>query len=249
METTTILLCIIAGFVAGVINTLAGSGSVITLSLLSFLGLPANIANGTNRVGILLQSLVSSVKFKQTGKLEVFKDRKIIVITVIGAVGGMLLASQLDPQSFEKVVGAIFFVLFFVILLKPEKRLKKDSRLSKLVPLSMFFIGFYAGFIQAGAGVFMLAIMTTFWQEGISKMNPLKVVIILCINALALGVYAYFNQVNWKVGLVIAIGQFVGGYVGVGLNNSKKNLEPILRLLLLGLIILSICKFWGIIEL
>ena len=248
MGLETIILCSLAGFIAGIINTLAGSGSIITLSLLSFLGLPANIANATNRIGVLFQSLTGTVKFKQAGMLSVNSNWRLILITVIGAILGAFLATTMEPKHFEKSVGFIFVGLFFVLIFKPEKRIKNSIFFKKTMPFVMFLVGVYAGFIQAGAGVFMLAVMSVVWQKKISELNPIKVFIVFIINLVALVWFGYSGDVNWKIGILLAIGQFLGAFVGVRLNNVKKNIEPKLRVLLLFFVILSILKFFGIFE-
>lgn len=246
IEITDILLCIAAGLFAGVLNTIAGSGSVVTLSLLSFLELPANIANGTNRIGLLFQSSASSLKFYRQGDLNLHNKWFLLLSILLGTIGGVYVASILDVAVFEKIIGAVFLVLFFVVLLKPQRYLKKSKILLKLLPLFFLFIGFYAGFIQAGAGVFMLAIMHAVWGKSFTELNPLKVFIILCINCIALIGYSLAGQVNWDFGLALAIGQVFGGLIGVRLNNLKNNIEPVLRLLLLVLILASVAKFWNL---
>lgn len=244
IETKDIFLCLIAGLSAGVINTLAGSGSIITLSLLSFLGLPANIANGTNRIGVFFQSSTSSLKFLQQGDLSLKGKVGIITMSLVGAIGGVYTASVLSVASFETVVGGIFCLLFFVVLVKPQKYIKPSSSLLKFLPLIFAVIGFYAGFIQAGAGVFMLALMHAVWGKSLTELNPIKAFLVFLINGLALIGYALAGQVNWKIGLALAMGQVIGALIGVRLNNLKNNIEPVIRLLLLGLILLSVAKFW-----
>ena len=155
IEIQDILLCIIAGLAAGIINTLAGSGSIITLSLLSFLGLPANIANGTNRIGLFFQSSASSFKFYKQGELSLKGRFGLLIVTLLSAVLGVYTASSLSISDFENVVGGIFCLLFLVVLLRPQNYLKNSSILTKLLPIAFAIIGFYAGFIQAGAGVFI----------------------------------------------------------------------------------------------
>jgi uncharacterized membrane protein YfcA len=249
MEFHTIILCALAGFVAGIINTIAGSGSVITLSLLTFLGFSANIANATNRVGLLFQSATSTVKFKQAGMLSMESSWKTILITTIGAVVGAVLATEMESKQFEKAVGFIFIGLFFVLIFRPEKRIKNSLFFKKIMPLVMFLVGIYAGFIQAGAGIFMLAVMSVVWQKKLTELNPIKVFIVFCINLVALAWYAYKGDVNWEMGILLALGQFFGAFVGVRLNNSRKNIEPKLRVLILVLVALSIFKFFGVFEL
>ena len=113
----------------------------------------------------------------------------------------------------------------------------------------MFLVGVYAGFIQAGAGVFMLAIMSVVWKKKISELNPIKVFIIFIINLIALAWFGYAGDVNWEVGILLAVGQFLGAFVGVKLNNLKKDIEPKLRVLLLFIVIISIFKFFKVFEL
>lgn len=244
MEISTIFLCLAAGFFAGVLNTLAGSGSIITLSLLSFLGLPVQIANGTNRIGLFFQSSVSSYQFFKQGDLSTKGKFYLILLTLIGTVLGVFTASKLNVEDFEKAVGAVFCLLFFVVLLKPQQYIKGSKRLTSWMPVIFALIGFYAGFIQAGAGVFMLAIMHAVWGKSFTELNPLKVFVVLLINFIALIGYALVGQVNWGIGLALAIGQIMGALIGVKLNNLKKNIEPGIRLLILILIILSVAKFW-----
>ena len=244
IELKEIILLIMAGFVAGVLNTLAGSGSIITLSLLSFLGLPAHIANGTNRIGLFVQSSASSFKFFKQGELSLKGKFWLFILTLLGAVLGVFTATILDVESFELAVGGVFFVLFWVVLFKPQKYIKNSDKVSFYLPVIFSVIGFYAGFIQAGAGVFMLALMHAGWGKNFTEFNPLKVFIILLINVLALIGYSLVGQVNWGYGLLLAIGQIGGALVGVRLNNLKKNVEPIIRILLLVLILVSVAKFW-----
>lgn len=244
IEIQEILLCVFAGLFAGIINTLAGSGSIITLSLLAFLGLPANVANGTNRIGLLFQSSASSFKFYKQGELSVSNRIGLLFVTVFGAVIGVVIASRITVSNFENILGCIFVLLFFVVLFKPQKYLEKSSFLVKSLPLIFGLIGFYAGFIQAGAGVFMLAVMYAVWGKPITELNPLKVFIILLVNIVALIGYAWAGQINWQFGLALAAGQLLGGLIGVRLNNFKKAIEPLIKIFLLVLILISIVKFW-----
>ncbi len=246
IELDDIILCVLAGILAGIINTLAGSGSVITLSLLSFIGLPVELANGTNRIGIFFQSSTSSLKFYQKGQLSLKGKIWLLVLSGLGAALGVYVASQLKPEDFKIAVGFIFCILFFVILLKPQNYIKDSSILKKILPVLFGLIGFYAGFIQAGAGLFMLAIMNAVWGKSFTQLNPIKVFIVFLINAIALSGYAFAGLVDWEFGISLAIGQIIGALIGVRINNLKNNIEPVLRILLLGLILMSIAKFWDI---
>jgi len=245
IEIKNISLCILAGISAGIINTIAGSGSIITLSLLSLFGLPVQIANGTNRIGLFFQSSTSSYQFYKQGTLSLKGKLWLIILSLVGAIIGVFIASQIAIDLFQKIVGVIFCLLFMVILFKPEQYLKKSKEFNKLLPFIFGIIGFYAGFIQAGAGLFMLAILNIVWGKSFSEINPLKVFIIFLINLIALIGYAIAKQVNWEFGISLGLGQMIGALIGVRLNNLKNNIESVIRLLLLVLILVSILKFWN----
>ena len=246
IEIKNILLCVLAGISAGIINTIAGSGSIITLSLLSFLGLPVQVANGTNRIGLLFQSSTSSFQFYKQGELSLRGKFWLLIFSVFGALLGVLTASHIDAFMFQRVVGFLFCLLFFVVLFKPQQYIKVSETLKKLVPFIFGVIGFYAGFIQAGAGVFMLAVLNAVWSKSFSAINPLKVFIIFLINVIALIGYAIADQVNWGFGVSLGVGQIIGALIGVRLNNLINNIESVIRLLLLVLIVVSILKFWNL---
>ncbi len=246
IEINDISLCILAGISAGIINTLAGSGSIITLSLLSFLGLPVQIANGTNRIGLFLQSTTSSYTFYKQKELSFKGKFWLLVFSVFGAVAGVFTASNLDDTEFEKIVGFIFCVLFFVVLFQPQKNIQSSALLANFLPLIFCAIGFYAGFIQAGAGIFILSLLHVVWGKSFNELNPLKVFIILLINVIALIGYSLADQVNWSFGISLGAGQIIGALIGVRINNLKNNIEPLIRFLLLVMILISVAKFWNL---
>src|SRR5512145_3083332 len=114
------LLIIGAGIIAGFINTLAGSGSLLTLPLLMFIGLPPNVANGTNRIAIMLQSLVGSVGFRKQSSLNLKTALWLGIPSVIGSVAGALMALAINTKVMERVVGVLLIIMFFIVLFKPE---------------------------------------------------------------------------------------------------------------------------------
>ena len=246
VDIKNIALCILAGISAGFINTIAGSGSIITLSLLSLLGLPVQVANGTNRIGLIFQSSTGSYQFYKQGELSLRGKYWLLIFSIIGASLGVLTASHIDVLLFQKLAGFIFCLLFLVVLFKPEQYIKVSATLKRLVPLIFGVIGFYAGFIQAGAGIFMLTVLHAVWGKCFSEINPVKVFIILLINLIALIGFSISDQVNWEFGISLGVGQMIGALIGVRLNNLKNNIEYVIRLLLLVLIVVSISKFWNL---
>lgn len=213
-----ILAVIGVGFVAGFINTLAGSGSLLTLPLLMFLGLPANVANGTNRIAILLQNVVGVSSFKQQKVLN-FREAFIIGIpAVAGSLLGARIAINLNELIMERTIGFLLVVMFFIIILRPAEWLKKkqdQSALTRWVQIPVFFvIGVYGGFIQAGVGFFLLAGLVLGAGFDLVRANAIKVFIVLLYTPFALAIFMLHQQVHYTIGLILAIGNMLGAFVG-----------------------------------
>lgn len=222
MDQHTLLLAAVpvTGFVAGFINTLAGSGSLLTLPILILLGLPANVANGTNRVGVLLQNIVAVETFRRRGALPLASSWKLLVLivpSVVGAVIGAQLAVDLDEQLLRRTIGVLMIVLIVVMLLKPERWIAehaapRDPRLLVEVPL-FFVIGVYGGFIQISVGLFLLAGLVLSAGYNLVGANAMKNLIVLVFTAAALVVFVRNEQVDWTLGLLLGAGQAVGAWV------------------------------------
>ncbi len=209
---------IIAGIFAGFINTLAGSGSLITLPLLIFLGLPANVANGTNRIAILLQNIVAVSSFKQQKLLDLKSDSWLAVPAIAGALVGSFLAVDIDEKTMEYTIGGLLVFMFFIVLYKPDKWIKGQAGEVKGLSLGwkiviFFLVGIYGGFIQAGVGFFLLAGLVLGAGFDLVKANAVKVLIVLCFTLFALAVFIWNSQVNFIWGFILAIGNMLGAYI------------------------------------
>lgn len=242
---------IAVGIIAGFINTLAGSGSLLTLPLLMFLGLPANIANGTNRVAIFMQNLVAVGSFK---KQEIFKYSEGIWLAVpatIGAFLGSMIAVNFNERILELFIGGLLVFMFFVILLKPDRWIKEKAgsidgrpRFWRLV--IFFFIGVYGGFIQAGVGFFLLAGLIFGVGADLIKANALKVFIVLAYTSVALIVFFLNKQVDLKIGLILAVGNMTGAWIG---SHTAVSWGPkFVRIVLLFAILIASLKLLGVID-
>ena len=212
-------LIIGAGLVAGFINTLAGSGSLLTLPLLIFIGLPPNVANGTNRIAIMLQSLVGSVGFRKQGSLNLRLGLLLGIPSVIGSVVGALIALSIKGKQMERIVGILLILMFFVVLFKPEAWLKgrTEKGLAGSLWLNMFIffmIGIYGGFIQAGVGFFLLAGLVLGAGLDLVRANAIKNFLVFLYTPFALAVYIIGHQVDYKAGLILSIGSMTGAWLG-----------------------------------
>ena len=242
---------IAVGFIAGFINTLAGSGSLLTLPLLMFLGLPANVANGTNRIAILLQNIIGVGSFKQQKVLKFRDGLHLSLPAIAGSLLGASLAVNINEKVMGQVIGLLLVVMFFIIVIKPEKWLKAEdknigSSASWIQMLIFFFIGIYGGFIQAGVGFFLLAGLVLGSGFDLVKANAVKVLIVLLYTPVALLVFMYHDQVNYFIGLILAIGSMMGAFVGSRLAVSWG--PSFVRLILLLALLGSSLKLLGVFD-
>jgi uncharacterized protein len=218
MEWYLILAVIGVGIIAGFINTVAGAGSLLTLPLLMFLGLPANIANGTNRIGILLHNIVGVATFKQHKVLNFREGLRMGVPATIGSLVGAQIAINLDEAIMTKTIGGLLVIMFFVIILNPDRWIQSregHAPVKRWLQIIIFFlIGIYGGFIQAGVGFFLLAGLVLGAGIDLVKANAIKVFIVLLYTPFALAVFMYNHQVNYKLGLILAAGNMIGAFLG-----------------------------------
>ncbi len=211
-------LVVAAGFAAGFINTLAGSGSLVTLPLLIFIGLPPTVANGTNRVAILLQNVVGVSSFRQQKMLNFRRGLILAAPAVVGGIIGALIAVDVDDETLRLTIGGLMVVMLIVTLIRPKRWLEglpgaDDSPTSVWQMVIFFVIGVYGGFIQAGVGIFLLAGLVLSAGYDLVRANAVKVLIVLCFTVFALIVFVVNDQVNWVVGPVLALGNMSGAWV------------------------------------
>ncbi len=210
-------VAILGGFVAGAINTMAGNGSAITLTILmEFMGLPPNVANGSNRVGIFSQSIVSTWVFNKEGKIEWRKDYPLLISIFLGAMLGLYLALRVEDKDFRMIFGIMMIVMLFVVLINPKRWINPPQD-KKRPPQWLFIIGFflmgiYGGFIQMGMGVMFLAFVVLIGHFDLVKANALKIVSVGSYTGVVLLIFHLNGFVDWKAGGLIAVGQVTGAF-------------------------------------
>lgn len=248
MPLLTLLLLLFAGFLSGVINTLAGSGSLITLPLLMALGLPAGVANGTNRINILFQSLVGSASFKKAGILDLRKSMILIVPAILGAVAGALIAADLDEELMERTIGVLLLLMFFIILLQPNRWLKEHEGKAPVAgwiqAVIFFLIGVYGGFIQAGVGFFLLGGLVLAGGFSLLNANAMKVFLTFAFTPVALVVFIMNGQVDYLYGIILSVGSMAGAWVGARM--AMKWGAKLIRIVLLVVVLVSSLKLLGL---
>ena len=217
MELELFLLALV-GFVAGVINIMAGGGSLLTLPMLIFLGLPPSIANGTNRVAILLQNVFSISGFRSKGVNTFPYSIYFGLSAMVGAIIGAQIAIDIRGDLFNKILAVIMvFVVVYLVLNRKQSLTDRLERIQGkhfwISMLLFFFIGIYGGFIQAGTGFLILLVLSGVNHFSLVKSNAIKVVVAFIYTISALAIFIWNDQVNWKYGLVLALGNSLGGWL------------------------------------
>ncbi len=218
-------LLLVPGVVAGPLNVIAGGGSFLTLPVLIFLGLPPGIANGTNRVAILLQNVGAVWSFKRFGVLDTRSLLWAAVPATLGAVPGTWLALSISDRAFQKTLALLMVaVTVWTLWSRGGEPAASDAEAKPPRYLALgagFFVaGLYGGFIQAGVGFLLLA-GTTIAGLDLVRGNAVKVLAVLCFTSISLGIFVWQGRVDWPLGLCLAGGNVLGGLLGVRLTVLK----------------------------
>ncbi len=222
-----ISLLLLAGLFGGIINTLAGGGSNLTMPALMVMGLPADVANATNRLGIFLQSLTAVAKFNQQDKLPKDDLSALLIPCVAGGLIGAVGAAWaplwlLKPLLLGTMLSVAAFMLFWPSAIPDENSQAYKVSEKRSGFWGLFLAGVYGGFVQAGVGFLLLSVLAGSLRYDLVRANALKLVCSLGFTVVALAVFISQGLVNWQYGLILSVGFIVGAYVGVKLAIKAK---------------------------
>jgi hypothetical protein len=226
------------GLVAGVVNTLAGGGSLLTVPLLVLAGLPGPVANGTNRVGVLIGSAVASWRLAALGSSGLRDAAPLLLPCTLGALLGAWGVVQLPAELFERAFG-----LLMLVLLVPTLRGARVAPAARATPLpaplrflAFLAIGLYGGAFQAGVGILLLSV---FSLAGIDlvRSTHIKTALNTCFTLLALPVFYLAGQIVWAEACVLGVGFAAGGALGAraALRGGERIIKPVLAVAVVAL--------------
>jgi uncharacterized membrane protein YfcA len=247
MDTTLlVILLILTGIASGLLNTLASGGSVITMPVLIFLGVPATVANGTNRLPIIAGSLTAVASFYRKGVLAIDESLRLAIPTTAGAAIGAGIASCLSVAGMTMVVVGVTVLSLVVLFLNPKKLLlsapEKPVEITPQGMLLFFLIGIWAGFIIIDTASFLLLALILVVGFELIHANAVKSFLLLGISGISLGIFAIRGEVQLVYGLIICVGSIVGSYAGSILATREWIRIWIFRLLVV-MIILELAHF------
>jgi uncharacterized membrane protein YfcA len=210
-----IALLITVGLLAGIVNTLAGGGSLLTVPLLVIFGLPGTIANGTNRVGVLVQGVVACWRFDAEGISEFRSALPLLPPVLLGSLIGAASATQISDQIFEQIFAGIMLILLIPLLqgrqLPAAPGVQRWSALTRGIVL--FGIGLYGGAVQAGVGLLLLFVLNRAGFD-LARANAIKIVIATALAIVTVPVFVFKQQVAWLPAAFVSIGFTIGATAG-----------------------------------
>jgi uncharacterized membrane protein YfcA len=243
-------LLIAVGVVGGVLNVIAGGGSLITVPVMVFLGLPGPVANGTNRIGILAQSITSIATFARRGFSDFRLSLSLSACTIPGAVVGALVGANLEGVWFNRALALV--MLGIMVMMHFDKG--STQRSADYQPtrkqliyghLLMLGVGFWGGFIQIGVGFIIMPILNRVMGLDLVRTNMHKVFIVAPYTLVALLVFASQVELVWLAGIVLAVGNSIGGYLGTHfmVRGRERMVRLVLNLVLVAFIIKLLFDF------
>jgi uncharacterized membrane protein YfcA len=216
------LLLVAVGIAASTLNVLAGGGSFLTLPILIFLGLPTTVANGTNRLGVMMQNVGAVWGFHKAGVLDWRWAMTASAPALVGSALGTWAALYVGDDLFRRILAIVMVVVTLATLVMPDPRPDVNTRSARswVVAAGFFIVGVYGGFLQAGVGFLVLAI-TTWARMDLVRGNAIKVVSVALLTLLALVIFIANGAVHWPMGLALAAGNTIGAQIGVYLAVRK----------------------------
>lgn len=239
---------ILVGILSGFLNTVAGGGTLISLPVLIFMGLPGSVANATLRVAILTQNIFAVGGFHSKGIRLPFPY--VIYLAIVSLAGGWIgarMAIEVPDHLFNRILAIVMVMVVLSILF--ERKLQQGLIQEKMSPLrqfigvvGFFILGIYGGFIQAGIGLLVIALMTHVHHFPLVKTNSIKVFAAVVYTASAVVAFALAGKIIWEIGIVVAIGHAIGAWFGS--RWSVQAGEIWVKRVLLGAVSLLVVKLW-----
>ncbi|MFF2653214.1 sulfite exporter TauE/SafE family protein [Streptomyces sp. NPDC058045] len=210
----------LAGVWAGGINTVVGSGTLVTFPVLVALGYPPVTATTSNAIGLIGGSITGAYGYR--GELTGQRDRlmRYGAASFLGAIGGSALLLLLPPGAFEAVVPALVGMSVLLVAVQPliagrlRRRSEGDGRTGFGLYLLVFLIGVYGGYFTAAQGIMLVGAMGLMLTDPLQRLNAFKNVLGSIVNVVAGAIYAVVAPVDWAVVAVLAVSSTVGGVIG-----------------------------------
>ena len=220
-----LLLLVFVGVATGFLNVMAGGGSMLSVPVLIFLGVPGTVANGTNRIALLPQNMSAVIAFYKKGFSNFKLSLSLGACTIPGTLIGAHLASQIPNDQFNTVLAIIMSFVLVVMALPQAKTIEQNQTPSQKRLIAghalMVLIGFWGGFIHIGVGFLLMRVLNRVMQRELITTNAHKVFIVLCYTVVALAVFASELELVWQYGIALGVGTWIGAWIAANMQIKK----------------------------
>ena len=211
------LLITAVGFAAAFVNTIGGGGSLFTVPILTFLGMPITLANATSRVAILSQNIFAAGGFaSKKVELPVRYSLLLGFTAMIGGFIGSRLASTINDELFTRLFVLVMVLTVVMVIVDPFKNRSAQPLMTttrKIIgAVIFFFIGIYGGFVQAGIGFLVIGTLSMVNHFDLVRINYIKVFVAIVYTVVSVIVFALEDKIVWETGLILAVGHGLGGW-------------------------------------
>ncbi|MEU8394393.1 sulfite exporter TauE/SafE family protein [Nonomuraea sp. NPDC048892] len=236
---------LVAGIAGGAINTVVGSGSLITFPTLLAVGLPPITANVSNNIGLVPGGLSGVMGYRSELKGQRERLLRLAPASLAGALTGGLLLLNLPERTFTVVVTVLIALSCTLVLIQPRlnRLLAARPRRAHGGPwlwLGALAAGAYGGYFGAGQGILLIGFMGILIDEELQRINAAKNVLVVVVNGAAAILYALVADVDWLAVLLVALGSTAGGFLGARL--GRRLPAPVLRATIVVIGVLAITK-------
>ncbi|PIE23621.1 MAG: hypothetical protein CSA60_04165 [Neptuniibacter caesariensis] len=221
LELLQLLTLSLVGIATGWLNVVAGGGSLLSVPALLFMGLPAPVANGTNRIAILLQNVMATWTFFRQGLQDFKLSFSLSAMACIGALSGANVGVQLQGVWFDRLLALVMLLVLLSMLFQNNAKHATDPGPIKIGRLrygaghaAMLLVGFWGGLIQIGVGFILMPVLQRMFALDLVRVNAHKVFIVASYTLVALVVFAAQIDIAWEAGIALAVGTVVGGWLG-----------------------------------
>lgn len=215
----------LVGVASGWINVIAGGGSLFTVPMMLFFGLPGPVANATNRIGVVTQNIAAVGTFRAKGFSDLRLSATLAAASIPGAIVGAQLAIGLEGKAFELFVAAVMVGVLILMATGADKTKSKPpggapgdapEKPKRLVlgHILIGLVGFWGGFIQIGVGFLLMPVLARVMGLDLVRVNMHKVTVTLVFTFVAFATFFFQVPIHWAAGAVLAVGAGVGGWLG-----------------------------------
>jgi len=240
---------VLAGILTGVINTIAGSGTVVSLGSMIWHGVPVYLANTTNRLGVFFQNIAAIRTYVAKSDLHT-RDRPMFIIipTLLGAMIGAFIAVEISNQAITWIASAVMVLMLVVLAGKLKQRVRSlhhlDKRMQRVRFVIFVLVGIYGGLIQIGIGILLLVAIMLFSSLDYYQANMVKLIVILIYTVPTVILFIATDMIDWRPAIALSIGQIAGAYLGGVASIRWVDMNKWIDRILIAIIIATLVRLW-----